>query len=279
MVLMKKYLKISALIALPLVTFFACHKSSTPSLTNSDDNGGYASDAAILESNSNAVMSMADNAVNASGANLRTTSCAELTYDTSSTTSTKTITINFGTGCTGFDGNTRSGEVIVSWTGHYKDSNSVHTITSNNYYVNGYKFVVNKTVTNMGTNASGQDWYTVTVNDSIYLTSDSVISWTGNRTRTWVSGYNTSEIYDDVYDIGGTTTVVRANGHSFTFSIESGAPLVVANDCAYIEAGKVDITGSSISGTRVLNYGDTPNCDRMATLTIGGVTYNIVLRK
>ena len=163
--------------------------------------------------------------------------------------------------------------------GNYKDSGSIRTITSDNYIVNGYKMAVHKTVTNEGMNASSQYWYNVTVGDSIYLTSDSVISWSGNRTRTWQSGYSTADISDDMYAIGGTTMVTRANGHTFTFAIESGSPLIVSPDCSYIEAGKVDITGSNITGTRILNYGDTPNCDRLATVTINGTTYTIVLRK
>ena len=79
---MKNYIKITALlIAMPAMTFLACHKNSTSSLSNQDDNGGYASDAAVLESNSNSVVSIADNAVTAGGANLRTTSCATVTHD------------------------------------------------------------------------------------------------------------------------------------------------------------------------------------------------------
>ena len=279
---MKNYLKVGILLtSIPVMTFLACHKNTASTLTNQDDNGGYASDAALLESNSNSVVSIADNAVSAGAANLRTTSCATVTHDSVLVGSSysHSMTIDFGTGCTGFDGKTRSGQIIVSWSGHYKDSGSVRSFKSQNYYVNGYKLVIQKSVTNEGMNTSGQYWYNVTVGDSLFLTTDSVISWSGNRTRTWLSGYSTPEMSDDEYAIGGTTTVVRANGHTFTFAIESGNPLIVTPECAYIEAGKVDITGTTITGTRVLNYGDTPNCDRYATLTVNGNTYNITLRK
>ena len=279
---MKNQIKIAAIVvALPLLTFLACHKSTTTSLTNQDDNGGYASDAAVLEANTNSAIAIADNAVNAGGSNLRTTSCATITRDStlSGGVYTHTTTIDFGTGCSGFDGKTRAGQIIVNWTGNYKDSGSVRTITSNNYTVNGLKVCLHKTVTNEGMNSSSQYWYNVTVGDSVYLTSDSVTSWSGNRTRTWQSGYDTPDPSDDVYAIGGTTTVTRANGRTFTFAIESGSPLIVAADCAYIEAGKVDISGPTLAATRILDYGDTPNCDRLATVTINGVTYNIILRK
>ena len=274
----------ATIVAFGLAAFVACKKSSTSSssLTNTDDNGGYASDNAKLESTGNSVMAIADNATTASGAGLRTTGYPNITHDSTTTGSVVThiTTIDFGSaGVTGFDGRTRTGEIIVTYTGHYKDSGSVHTITSSNYKVDGYLVAVHKTVTNMGANTSGQDYYTVQVADSIYLTADSIISWTGNRTRTWLAGESTSTIWDDEYAISGSTTVVRANGHSFTFAIETAAPLIVATNCAYVEAGTVDISSTSFTdGTRVLNYGNTPNCDRLATVTIGSTTYNIVLR-
>jgi hypothetical protein len=265
-----------ALCAIAALAVVACKKTSTSSsLTSADDNGGYASDAAKLESTGNSVMSIADNAATASGANLRTTGCATITRTYSG--GDTTVTIDFGSGCTGFDGKTRSGQLIVTFNGAYKATGTTRTITSNNYKVDGLLVAVHKTVVNEGTNASGQDYYTVTVADSIYLSSDSVISWSGNRTRTWISGYNTAEILDDSYSIAGTTVVTRANGHVFTFAIESGSPLIVANDCPYIEAGTVDITGSSLTYERILDYGDTPNCDANATLTINGHVYNILL--
>jgi hypothetical protein len=279
---MKNNIRIAILAAsLPALLFFACHKSDTASLTNQDDNGGYASDQATLESHTNSAMTIADNAVNSGGSNLRTTSCAVVTQDSTvvGSVTTHSTTIDFGTGCTGWDGKTRTGMILVNWTGHYKDSGSVRTITSSNYTVNGYSVAIHKSVTNEGMNASGQYWYNVVVGDSIHLTADSVITWSGNRTRTWLAGYSSTNLSDDEYAIGGTTTLTRANGRTFTFSIESGSPLIVADACEYIEAGKVDITGSTITGTRVLNYGDTPNCDNLATVTINGHTYNIVLRK
>jgi hypothetical protein len=278
---MKNNIRFAILAAsLPALLFFACHKSDTASLTNQDDNGGYASDQAVLESHTNSAITIADNAINNNGSNLRTTSCAVITHDSTvvGSVTTHSTTVDFGTGCTGWDSKTRTGKIIVNWTGAYKDSGSVRTITSSNYTVNGYAVAIHKSVTNEGMNSLGQYWYNVVVGDSVYRTADSVVTWSGNRTRTWLAGYGSATMTDDEYAIGGTTTVTRANGRTFTFTIEPANPLIVTDACMYIEAGKVDITGSTISGTRILNYGDTPNCDNLATVTINGHTYNIVLR-
>ena len=280
------------LLAASVLTLSACKRESnsgngTPA--NGDDNGGYASDAAKMENNSNDVVSIADAANTGSTVNLRTTAttattigtCAHITSDStvSGGVTTRVLTIDFGTtDCVCVDSKSRRGAIVVTYTGAYKDSGSVRTITYSNYYVNDNHISGSKTVTNKGKNTSGQVYYTVNVNDSLTTTTDSVITWTGSRIRTWSAGYLTPERTDDVYlisDAGSTgTTLRRANGHTFTFSITT--PLQVALDCPYVEAGILTITGSSITGSRILNFG-TGDCDNRADLTIGGTTYHILL--
>jgi len=273
----------TAAIALSVFLFTAaCHKA-TSSLSNVDDNGGYASDNSKMEQNSNDVVAMADVAqATNSGSTLRTTEttattlggCATVTNDTISVP--HVLTINFGTAdCTCADGKNRRGEIIVTYTGRYKDSGSVHTITYSNYFVNDNQLSGKKTVTNMGTNSSGQVYYTVVVNDTLNLgAGNGQIVWAGNRTRTWLSGYSTTTRTDDSYLISGTTSLTRANGNTFTMNITT--PLQVAYGCEWIEAGVMTVTGPG-GGTRTLNYG-SGNCDNEAQLTIGTHTYNITLR-
>ena len=267
-----------------MLTLAACKRdnnnNSAPALSSADDNGGYASDAAKAEQTNNDVISIADAAAATnSGSNLRTTGttiggCAMVTNDTSVTP--HVLTINFGTtNCTCLDYKNRRGEIIVTYSGHYKDSGSTHTISYSNYFVNDNQLMGSKIVTNMGTNSSGQVYYNVTVNDSLNIGGDSVITWVGNRVRTWQAGYSTADRSDDQYLITGTTTLRRANGHVFTFDITS--PLQVANNCVFIEAGTIDISSTTFaSSPHILDYG-TGNCDAEAQLTIGSHTYNISL--
>ncbi len=277
-----KLLKNGAVImAAAMLTLTACkHKdtttTTTPALTNADDNGGYASDAAKLETNNNDVISIADAAASTGSANLRTTSgYPVITNDTAVTP--HVLTVDFGpTDHMCLDGKDRKGEIIVTYIGKYKDSASTHTITYSSYYVNDIQLTGNKKVQNMGMNTSGQVYYDVTVNDSIILAPDSIISWTGSRTRTWLAGYKTDPRSDDEYLIGGTTTLTRANGNVFTMTITT--PLQVAAVCPYIEAGVMTIASTSFtSGSRTLDYG-SGTCDAAATLTIGTHTYAITLR-
>lgn len=199
--------------------------------------------------------------------------CATVSHDTTSTP--KTITIDFGaTNCLCNDGRYRRGQVLVSYTGKYRDSGHVHTITFNNYFVNDNQVLGSKSVQNMGTNSNGQSYFTVTVNGLIIraVTLDSVI-WNSNRVRTWLQGESTPTRTDDVYSITGSGSGSRPNGTSYTTNITQA--LVREIGCKWFTSGKVDIQPSN-KPLRSLDYGNT-GCDNAATVTINGVTYNITL--
>jgi uncharacterized Ntn-hydrolase superfamily protein len=166
----------------------------------------------------------------------------------------------------------------VHYTGHYKDAGSIHTITYDNYIVNGNQLTGSKTVTNMGMNNAGNYYYNIEVNDTLWsgviANNTGYRSWTSNRVRTWVSGYNTVQRSDDSYDITGSATVRRMNGHTFTVNISSALRLAVG--CPWMEQGTVQVTPQSGNNVRIIDFGNG-NCDSEATLTINGNTYHITL--
>ena len=267
------------LMAAAMLSFTACKRndSSATDSANTDD-AAAVSDHAQLERENNDVDNIADIAYTTGGANLRVTppdlgGCATVTRDT--TVMPHLLTIDFGTSdCLCADGRYRRGKIIVSYTKGYKDSGSVRVITFSNYFVDENQLTGKKTVTNEGTNSIGQYYYDITVNDSLILSGGGTISWTSTRTRTWIDGYKTAIRADDVYDIAGSATIIRASGK--TLSVNITTPLQVAVDCPWIEAGEETITRPS-GGTMTINYG-TGTCDRLATATIGSHTYSITLR-
>ncbi|PZF72361.1 hypothetical protein [Taibaiella soli] len=271
----------TVLITAGLFTFTACHKtSSDDDVKQIDQEAGVASDQSTLEKNFSDVQSIADEAGTTGSADLRVLGggsvlggCATVTRDTVSVP--HTITVNFGTApCLCQDGRYRSGEILVSYTGHYKDSGSVHSITFSNYFVDSNQVIGTKTVTNMGKNSSGQPYYDIQINGGVVLANNNgTISWTTTRTRTWVAGYNTPAWNDDVYNVTGSGSITRANGNVVTVDITS--PLVVALACRWIEQGTVQVTLAN-GNTRVLDYGNG-TCDALATYTVNGHTYNISL--
>lgn len=259
-----------------LVLFTACKRN--PKTKDVDVDNTVASDNALGEFVYNDALNIADQAsLTASGANLENykmrSTCATVTHDT--TSNPKTITVDFGpTNCLCGDNRYRRGKILIAYTGHYKDSGHVHTITFDQYYVNNNQVLGTKSVTNMGHNANNQMYFTVTVNGLIIkaTTLDSII-WNHNRTRTFVQGENTQTKQDDVYEITGSGSGQRANGTSYTMNITQ--PLVKAINCDWIKAGEMQIQPNG-GLLRTFNFG-SGTCDNQATVTVNGNTYNITL--
>jgi hypothetical protein len=123
-------------------------------------------------------------------------------------------------------------------------------------------------------NHVGEPYYKIHIDGSVTLKSGGTISIIWDRERTWTEGYDTpGDKTDDVFKISGTGTLTRPNGS--VLSINISIPLVVATSCRWVQAGTVIF---SIPGgkTKALNYGDTPVCDDIATMTLSNGTVKTI---
>ena len=260
----------SALIVVSIFVFVAACNKATQQTTTTPEETSYATDFAAAEKTINDVQTVADQAAMPGSVALRTTSsCATKTYSFNGTDSV--LTIDFGaTDCLCHDGSYRRGQIIITFSGHYADSGSVHNITFNNYFHNDNKLMGTKTLTNKGHNSLGQIYFTVLVNCTIIKANGQTHTANWNRVRTWITQGN-----PNVYQITGSGTLVRPNGK--TVGVDITTPLVVSSDCRWIEAGTVVHTMPN-GLTRTVNYGNTPVCDDQATVTLpNGTTQNITL--
>jgi hypothetical protein len=270
----------TASIALSVIFMAACHKSSTTA-----EDMGYTTDQSTAEKSFEDAQTAADQASTTptGSMNFRTTAttsspCATVTHSVTTTApyaGDSVIIIDFGTSdCLCNDLSYRRGQIIIYYSGLYAATGSTHTITFNNFYQNDNQVTGTKTVTNMGTNGSGQIYFDVTINGSVILANGAgTVSAVWNRVRTWITQGS-----PNVYEISGSGTLTRANGTTVGVNIPTATPLVVASNCRYIEAGTVVYTLPS-GLTRSLNYGNTAVCDDEAVLTLpNGKTYPITLR-
>lgn len=273
-----KYLMVAATIGIFLTS---CRKTKDEPR---DTDTSAASDNALAEGTYNDVHNIADEAANGTLTSYMVTNnsneekaylstCATVTNDTVSVP--HILTIDFGTAnCLCNDGRNRRGIINVSYSGHYRDSASTHTISFTNYFVNDNQVLGTKTVTNNGHNAAGHLSFSVTVNGSIIKAGGAgTISWTSNRTREWIVGEGTLAWNDDVYLITGSASATSAAGNAFTLTITS--PLRKELSCHNIVSGSFALTPSG-KYTRYVDFG-TGACDNQATVTINGNVYNITL--
>ena len=205
-------------------------------------------------------------------------SCSVITFDTSSLVSVSnpdTTIIDFGTGCIGNDGKSRSGKIIISSTGRYFDQGTVVTITPQNYFVNGNGVSGSRVVTNTGNNSSGQPTFTVQVNGTVTLAnSGGTITWSASRIRTWIVGYDTPLLFaDDEISVTGSSNGTNASAENWTCLINT--LLVHKRSCREIVSGSKTVTPSS-RPERLINYGNG-ECDDTFEVIINGNTYTITI--
>ncbi len=204
------------------------------------------------------------------------TGCAVVTRDTVSVP--HVTTIDFGSGCTGADGRTRSGQIIVTYDGPYRNPGTTINISFNNCFVDGNQVLGTKTIVNGGINSSGHLFFNVSVNGSIVLANGSgTITWTSERVREWIAGENTPNRDDDQYSITGSANGVAANGDEFSASIISPLIRNLAPGCRrHFVSGKVLLERTN-RPDRELNFGNG-NCDNEATVTVNGHSHTILLK-
>lgn len=184
----------------------------------------------------------------------------------------KTITIDFGTGCTS-NGITRSGKINIVLSDSVRKSGSTAVTTFDNYIVQGYKVEGTLTWTNTSTQSS-IGWQRKIENGKI--TAPNAYYWlhVGTKNVNQTAGMTTPfNLLDDVFSVTGTHTVTNPSGKSRSATILNA--LEVKTTCGNVTQGTVKFEGPNHYA--ILNYGDG-SCDRVATISIDGqATHTILL--
>lgn len=201
--------------------------------------------------------------------------CATITVSPADTgTYPKTVTVNFGTGCTGWYGVTRSGSITFTFSGHLKNPGTTVTATYNNYKVNGYLVQGNYSVYNASSLSNGIMFTSTVTNGKVtYPNGFQWYSYSGTRTIRQTGGIGSPNYNTYVFSITGAHSYASWTGRTLTDSVTT--PLVKQVSCENIVSGTVAFTYNGlIKGT--LDYGGG-NCDSTATITVGSFTKTIIL--
>lgn len=191
--------------------------------------------------------------------------CATVTHDST----TKTITIDFGTGCTGPDGKTRYGKIIVTYTKRLYIPGAKLKIELENYAVDSLQIEGTKTIENVSASFVSNISLTTTLKDG-------KITWPDNttatreftRTRTWVREPNP---INDEFHVEGMIHGTRTTGESYSANIVS--PLIFKRKCR-IQGINIPVQGIKLikrtgKPDLTVDFGDG-TCDHLVTLTKNG---------
>lgn len=203
-------------------------------------------------------------------------SCAVITKDTA--TSLRKITIDFGTGCTGPNGVTRKGKIIITHTGRYRAEGTIIHIVSEDYYVNDNKVDINKTVENLGKNEQNNFEFKVKSTRKVTFPNGKMSFSAVLKIKEWLVGAATPfDFSDDIFKVVGEGThqsrrAVHYNFHTLT-------PLIRKVACREFVSGELKIV--RVTDERrfaILNFG-TGDCDDEATVTLdNGRAFTIDLK-
>ena len=261
-----------------IITATSCQKNQdTPTSDTS-----FSSDDSFAELMYDDVSNMTDEAYDLGSEDLKSggkhryylSPCATITLD--STADPRKIIIDFGEqNCLCNDGKYRRGKILVTFTGKYKKEESVKTVWFENYFVNDNQVDGQKVSTHEGMNEDGFIVFNTEVTGIIHLANDGgTLMWNASKTRTWIEGFKTKMVKDDIYLIDGKADGTKPAG--YTWSKEIKESLRKEMTCRWIVKGIVEIKPLD-KPIRILNYGDG-DCDNEATVEIDGVIYTIMLK-
>jgi hypothetical protein len=202
-------------------------------------------------------------------------SCPTITVTPANGTFPKTITIDYGSGCSGFNGSTRSGKINIVVSGKRSTIGSTRTTTFSNYLFNGIKIEGTHVLTTLPLHGTNPVFSVTLTGGKLTLPDGKTVERTVNHQREWTAGYNTPKnIWDDECIITGTASGKNINGNSYSSNIISG--LYWKRACEFIVSGSIKFERAGVEPI-VLDYG-SGNCDAKATVTRGSVSKEITLK-
>lgn len=185
----------------------------------------------------------------------------------------KTVTLDFGTGCTDAAGPTRKGKINIVVDKVFFMQGATAIVTFDNYYVNGIKVEGTQTLTNQS-GANGIAYTYTVAGGKLTYPDGKVYLYDGTRKLEQKEGADTRfDIEDDTYQLTGNATL-KDSLNTATAKIDS--PLVKNILCGYISKGQLTVTVNGHAAKVHYGMGD---CDNKALLTVGDKTKEITLSK
>lgn len=191
------------------------------------------------------------------------------------TSNPQTITIDFGTSCTGKDGKVRAGKIIVA-SASFTTYPSVRDKSFDNYTVDGKK--VEGSILKTISKDQENNIRTAVIHEDITITfpdGEGTATRVANLTRQYERNELANRL-DNKVVCWGTVEFIRISGVKLTKTITAENPLIFKIACHHIVSGLVSVT-TSTNRSWTIDFGNG-DCDNKATLTIGEKTKEIRIR-
>ena len=201
--------------------------------------------------------------------------CATKTHDKEN----KIITIDFGEGCEGPHGRVRSGKIIITYTDRKFVPGAVHTMTFENFYIDGKMVEGTRTRTNISEGENDNLKFSVVLEDGSITWEDGTYStraatWETTRIRT------PNPINDERIRTGNASGMTR---EKVIYTVTITKPIVWKRGCLQSVRVMIPVEGTKVKefedGKAItIDYGDG-TCDNLVTITKDGATETVELKR
>jgi len=192
--------------------------------------------------------------------------CAEIT-DSGPDVYPRTVVVDFGDGCTGPNGVTRSGVLTIVDSGNLLETEgATRTLTFTDFGIGNRSLTGTKVRTSTGTDADGHPTSTFVTNLTV-VRNGQTYTRSASGSSVWLAGYDTPACGDNVIQRDGSATVAGPGGNTRNRTFTA---VVHDQVCGYPVSGTVHIErpGPDVD----IDYGDG-SCDPLATVVRGNQTF------
>jgi len=183
--------------------------------------------------------------------------------------------VDYGEACKCFDGHTRSGKLVGTFTGEWNSDQAQLSIVPERYHVTtstgnllNFDFIL---TVDKNFDTSGKESWNTQIHDAQILTSSGNITWNATQQIEQVAGTRTLEIEDDLYQFAGTVQGVASNQVAFDVSVLE--PVALGLSCFHMTGGVIEFTPAGRQ-PRIIDFGEG-SCDTEAKIQIAGFTRQI----
>lgn len=218
--------------------------------------------------------------------NMNGSVCATVMLEPVGTAFPKTLTIDYGSGCIGPEGVSRSGKIIAVFDGNFRAEGTSVLVSFEDYTGGQYMVSGTDSIYNNGTDGSGNPLFNHTIANANISWGGQNVTWDASLMRTWLEGdttnYTTPDttstmgmagLNDDIFELIGTGSGNDGDGHPYAWATNS--PLQVQTGCEFIQSGTATISPVNYH-EGLMDYGNG-DCDSHATIEINGEVFNFTM--
>lgn len=183
-----------------------------------------------------------------------------------------TILIDFGLGCTLYNGVQVSGKIGMEYGPLVSGTRSIN-YSYIDFVYNGNAISGGGNINRTLENNNGNPQSTVSEDITINFSGSTVTAnRNGLRITEWIQGVGSGTWEDNVYSITGTWQTELSNGFERTGEVIE--PLIRELSCIYFVEGRIEVIQEGLTG--ILDFGNG-TCDAVASIIFNGIEYPVIL--